>query len=135
VNGVHRATPLWLGLAAASCVFGPTLAKFEPAHVPTGLAVRLVTNAGTVVVGELLEVREDALLVDAAGVITLVPYDAIKSANTSTPARVRFGGGRAPDTSTRNRLRLLSRFPQGLSPALLQRLLENRRQGEPKRVG
>jgi hypothetical protein len=134
VNGVHRATPLWLGLAAAGCVIGPTLAKFEPAHVPTGLAVRLVTNAGTVV-GELLEVREDALLVDAADVITLVPYNAIKSANTSAQARIRFGGGRAPDASERNRLRLLSRFPQGLSPPLLQRLLENRRQREPKRVG
>lgn len=120
------ATPHRLALLAAACLaggckYGMTADKFVPTHTPDGVAVHLVV--GTVpLTGELIEVRDDALVIRTGKILRLVPYAIVTSARADQ-TNVTISGGRAPSRQNQERLRLLSRFPQGLGPDLLDRLL------------
>jgi hypothetical protein len=63
--------------------------------------------------------------------LRLVPFTDVREA---TFAQLGGGyvlsGGRVPDEDRRNRLRLVSRFPHGLAPDLLKKLLESHGQTE-----
>jgi hypothetical protein len=71
--------------------------------------------------GELLAVRENAILIIERQEVVLIPYTGIN--------RARFRGlrseirRRTPPQRVQNQLRLLSRYPQGVDAELLQRLL------------
>lgn len=54
--------------------------------------------------------------------MTLIPYTGILGA-TFPQTAIRLVARSAPSGATRDQLRLLSRFPQGLSPELLKSLL------------
>jgi len=145
-----------------ACALGPDFDKFEPAHSPEGVrAFAFVTAsrgsvAGTEVQGELLEVRKEGLLV--LGTLAEVREEGSKkvpmrhSGGSRRVVLVAFGGiqqarfegmgrgcelddGIAPTDVVRERLRLVSRFPQGLSPELLRRLLEIHGQADVQKVG
>lgn len=122
--------PVLLGLA--SCSVGPRAEKFVPAHRPGGAEVRLDfgRRKGSAV-GELIAVQDTALLILVASVIELVPLASIdRGAVTASGSRASFS--RRPTPETRERLRLLSRYPNGVTPELLRQLLEAYGQAELK---
>ena len=108
-------------LAAAACIVGPALENFPPAQSPHGISLDLRLENGRVQ-GELLEVRDSAYVILHAGRVTLVPYRRVRVA--LMPAGTVDALNTAPTPAIRERLRLLSRFPQGLTPEIEQRLLE-----------
>jgi hypothetical protein len=123
------------------CAMGAKLEKFPLAHGPRG-ATAVVSTSTEVVSGELLEVRPDAMLLlthsrrqgrtdQAERRLVLVGY--------SVPREARFAElhetlsrGFAPDAAQRERLRLVSRFPQGVSADLLKLLLDDCGQDGPE---
>jgi hypothetical protein len=84
-----------------------------------------VTTKGVDINGELIEVRDGGvvLLTAASGKLRFVAYSEVRSSNFERLGHL-IEGGRTPDPSTRERLRLVSRFPQGMSPEVLQTLLK-----------
>ena len=118
-----------LSMLAAACLLGTPAGKFEPARGPRGVTAELRLVERGHLQGELLAVAESALVVRTS-VITVVRYQSLRVGVFRQVGTVSFGG-RAPANRDRERLRRVSRFPQGLSPELLQRLLQAYGQAEP----
>jgi hypothetical protein len=142
-------TYLLLCLAIAGCHAGPQIESFEQARHPEGITTTIELRGGIAererVEGELLEVREDGLLLNTreareGGVVkrhlVFVPYTAMEDVgleklNLSVLGKKDYwpDDDTSPDMSPKRRkhdreqLRLLSRFPQGLSRPLLDELL------------
>ena len=127
-----RAVVLVLGLIVLftlqSCRYGRTVESFPPAHTPKGVTGHVVTSR-TDYTAELIEVRDSGIVILAARTFRFVPYSAIASS--------RFDGvgdsisnRKTPSSKSRERLRLVSRFPQGLTPELLQKILSANAQTE-----
>lgn len=115
----HRVIIVLVTSVLAGCInIGRSAESYGVVRSPRGAQVALETRARTIS-GELLEVREDGYLLSADGRIVLVPRGAVSGWKIQG-----FPQGRA------GRLRLLSRFPQGLSPELLQALLDAHDQPE-----
>lgn len=130
---MRRVATVLAALAAAGCAYGPKVTRFEPAIGPRGVSTTFVTASREQRSGELLEVRETGLLIGAERSILFVPYEALQSA-TFADMGLKVEGRRPPSETQLGRLRLVSRFPQGLSPPLLQQLLEAHGQSEPRRI-
>lgn len=104
-----------------ACSHGPSLQKFEPAHAPGGIEADL-RLAHAQVRGELLAVQDTALIVlSDERKIVLVPVSKVKLGNFGDLGTLI--GDWKPGRDTMERLRLLSRFPAGLTPELRGRLL------------
>ena len=131
---MKRALLLGLLAVSAACATGPRVATYGPAVTPAGVHARLLIGRKRAEIrGELLEVRDSALLIVRDGTrVTLVPIDAIRYGDFSKMgpmiAEGELSGG------ARKRLRLVSRFPAGLSPELEAQLLRVHGQTEPDRV-
>jgi len=120
-----RAVPIalvaWLGLSG--CHVGPRPESFLPAQHPEGVAARLVTRS-LEVRGEVLVVQDTALIVRDGDSLYFIPvaviregtFPAMREAEIRRGAFVRKRDGR-------ERLQLVSRFPQGLSDDRLQAVL------------
>lgn len=136
--------PIGIVLVAAlagGCAYGMTSQKFRPAHDPHGIETHVTTSNGEIA-GELIEIRETGLLLasetpasnataTAGHRLRLVPYAAIRASRfEQLGPGLSISDGRTPSDKTRERLRLLSRFPQGLSPELLSQLLKEYGQTE-----
>lgn len=139
-----RSTYLLLCLSIAGCQFGPRIDSLEQARQPEGIATTIKFHNGIDVPGrlkgELLEVREHGLLVIARETgkggsvekrLVFVPYTAMEDADFDQlnlrvvgQHDVSTGEYWPPSLRDREKLRLLSRFPQGLSTPLLEQLLE-----------
>lgn len=108
-----------------ACSTGTRVEKFAPAHQPAGVTVRLRLHYGRgtqVVAGELLAVQDSGILVRDSTRILFVPNDSVRYGETITRGGdVSFA--RKPAGATRERLRLLSRYPGGVSAAVLSSLL------------
>jgi hypothetical protein len=79
--------------------------------------------------GELLAVTDTAYFLYGSSGVALVPFGATRQAwFPDLPLRLRARV--APDARTAERLRLHSRFPQGMGADLLRRLLERYEQPE-----
>jgi hypothetical protein len=133
---MRSATLLPLAALAAACFTGPGAATFGPANSPRGLQVTLRVASPTGrgdVRGELLEVRDTAMLVLRDRQVTLVPLTAIRGIRTGG-YYVGYRSGR-PGPVTLARLRAVSRFPGGIPPAALRQLLEHAGQAEVLVVG
>ena len=114
--------PLVLAIAASGCMIGPTHRSYKPAFNPAGVQTTLEIRQRTLN-AELLEVQDNALLVLNEGrEVLLVPYRSIRRGTFEQPISVTLRQN-IPSPGTRNQLRLLSRFPQGVSPQLLENLL------------
>lgn len=146
-----RFTYLLLSLAIAGCHVGPQIEDFEQARRPEGITTIIELRGGIAerehVEGELLEVRKDGLLLKtrearADGVVkrrlVFAPYTAMEDVgfeelnlsvvNEFDPWDEEDYGAKGDGPSKRRerdreKLRLLSRFPQGLSRPLLEELL------------
>jgi len=143
---------VFLAPLASGCVLGPTAGDFGPAHRPAGLEFEVAT-ASVDFQGELLEVRQDALLMRSLLItrdtgraklrtseqqIRLVPFSLIRNATfrqlRSGYHHVQIRKGRAPAAQDRERLRLASRFPYGMEPQVLAALLKAHGQTAPKGI-
>ena len=117
---------------------GSGLGSYPSASWPEGATVR-VRLARASYDGQLLETRADAILILSSTrsetrsgntvqvpetVVRLVPFDRIESVQFQRGST--FEGRRwlPDDAESRERFRLLSRFPQGLTPELLQQVLK-----------
>ena len=115
-----RSGVLLLGVAL-SCSVGPRPQKFPPAREPGGATIQLRLRDKRVVTGELLAVQDSGLLVRDSSSILLVANGAVRSGSLLTGGGATFAG--KPGGSTREHLRLLSRYPSGVSGELLAGLL------------
>jgi hypothetical protein len=114
-----------------------TTERFVPANHPAGVRTEVKTSGG-VFEGELVEIREGGLIVlsNEAGqdappgtppqqLLRLIPFQSIVHARFD---QHRSGydiiEGRGPSSRVRERLRLLSRFPYGMSPEVEAALLK-----------
>jgi len=124
-------------LATQACHLGVSATKFAPAREPAGIVARLALNshelAGEVLVadeGRLLVVcRERRRLVGSKPLaepcrqLVFVPYALIRKAWFVQFSHVKLEGGRPPSTEVLNEIRLLSRYPQGLTSDVFTRLV------------
>ncbi len=108
-------------LALVACHVGTRVFSFGPAVDPEGVSAQIVTNAGTFE-AELLAVSDTALLLLRNRTVVLARYAVIRAATFQQVSET-VDRGVAPDSATRERLRLISRFPQGVSREQLRALL------------
>ena len=105
-------------LAIAACQIGTHARNYAPAKGPAGATVNLQFNDKSRSAAELLAVEDSTLLVLRGSRLVRVPLSLVRS-------------GRAPKVSfdgrlkgnTRERLRLISRYPQGVTTDLERQLL------------
>lgn len=126
---------LLLAILSGGCSYGMKVSTFVPAAGPRGVICRVSLDS-TRMEAELIEVRDTGLVVlmnpnaapsssvDAVNAprLRLLPYGSIHSARFEQ-TNLSVGGGSVPAPKTLRRLRLLSRFPQGIAPDLLESLL------------
>ena len=125
---MSRLSLVLLSLWSTGCCFGRTPATYPSAQSPRGTAVTITTTRDVALVGELLAVTDTALVVYGPPGIVLAPYVAMREAwFPDLGLRLR---SRVPDARQAERLRLHSRFPQGIGADLLQQLLERYEQPE-----
>jgi hypothetical protein len=115
---------LLMAAGLAACRYGTPVEAFPPAQGPAGVTLRLGTpDRG--LRGELLGVRLDGLVLLVGGQIWLIDYGSVESADVEDyPEDFGLGSGRAPGIPERTGLGRLARFPQGISPMVLDRLFQ-----------
>ena len=107
-----------------SCRYGVSVESFPPARTATGVASDIMTDRGRLT-GELIEVRDSGIVILAERVLRLLPYSEIVSSRFEGLSRgVTLGNRRPPTAESREQLRMASRFPPGLSPEMLEKLLQ-----------
>jgi hypothetical protein len=92
-----------------------------------------ITTESLTFTGELIEVRDTGLVIlsQSENKLRFVRYTATRgSAIVRTNDRYAIKDNRVPEPNVREHLRLISRFPQGLTPELLQELLAMHHQTE-----
>ena len=99
---------------------GSSGSHYPPAQGPAGAIVSLDLEDKRRITGELLAVEEAALLLLQERAMTRVALPVIRSGKAP---KIYFSGAKL-DAATRERLRLVSRYPQGVSPELEARLLQ-----------
>ncbi len=130
---------LMVALAAtwlSACHVGPQIDDTNLGRQPHGasVVVELAEKANAKRIehrGELLDVRDDGLVVlaseasEAGPRIVLIPWSKIHRASASdlSGIAVRTSQGDNQRNASIEELRNVSRFPQGLSPELIERLL------------
>ena len=113
-------------LALGGCLrFGSTGENLTPAKGPNG--VQVVVQTAESIAGELLATRDEGLVLLSRGHVVLVPYTAIRL-STVVEEVVRLRPFTTPPMRDRERLRLLSRFPDGVPDGYLAQLLANANQ-------
>jgi hypothetical protein len=137
------------------CSFGPKAKEFArpgAEHLEIQVLPSPLVADATRLTGELLAVEESGLLllsgqtvlfvlaVEESGLLLLsgqtvlfVSYESITGVKFERLKNVRFPAGEPPPPETRETLRLVSRFPYGLSPEVRAALLAAYDQTEVKR--
>jgi hypothetical protein len=110
------------------CHFGTNVAAFRPAHEPMGLRAVIVTRT-RVGDAELLAMEKGAYVFrmlpgggEPTGRIVRVPFESVRTVRFPEVG-IQVAEGRPPSRRDWERLRLLSRYPQGMMPPVLSRLL------------
>jgi hypothetical protein len=121
---------LLVTIPAAACMTGPSAQSFTPVREAGGVQL-LVSGKKASVIGELLEVRENELVVleklkkKAGGskgcMLSLVAFREVRNASFKGVS-LKWNGG-VPNESEREELRLLARFPAGITPPVMHELL------------
>lgn len=111
-----------LGMLAAGCHVGPDVASYPPASSPRG-AVGKFEVGRTTFEAELLAVRDSSFVVLRDRQVVEVPFAGVTS--SSFPhVSIRVSSEARPSAEELAKLRILSRFPQGLSAELERKLLD-----------
>jgi hypothetical protein len=123
---------LVLALVCGGCRIGPRIEAVDAARTPAGIATVVRTSKATYE-GELLCVTDDGLLLLVTERLTSVPFDAITDIDARPVLR-----GLSPraelNPAGQEKLRIWSRFPQGVSKELELSLLSAYGQAEVTRV-
>jgi hypothetical protein len=114
----HVMTAICL-LLIAGCMVGGNVKKYQPAQGPAGATVELRMVDKSFIRGELLAIEDSSLVVLRDSVLNRVALSSVKEGRAPS---LSFAGSRLSSTQ-RDRLRLISRFPQGISAELEPRLL------------
>ena len=121
---------LILLVLGAACALGPRASRHPIAKGPDGSPIRITLQGQHPTYtqqldGELLAVSDTGLwvLVDRHQ-LTFVPYSVVASAELRETGAPYYEGAAPPPKDLAERFRLESRFPQGLSPDLLRKILE-----------
>lgn len=113
-----------LAWVCCACHIGMSADKYRPASQPAGVRITMNTAQGHAA-GELLTVRDTGIIVLIDGKVHMVPYTAIQSSEIDqTSSNYAITNRSAPGADAQAHLKLISRFPQGLTPELLQQLLQ-----------
>ena len=144
-----RSLLLLLMLLVAGCSVGVQIENFKPAQGPQGVHIELLLEGngirGSKISGELLAVRADHILLNvfdkpdspnATSRVVLIPVSMMKTVDPEQMGRMGFQSRRFDPSVGNverrreemnedhlNRLRLVARFPQGLSDEMLAVLL------------
>jgi len=118
---LFRAVTLLIASSGIACIFGSHVGTFPPANGPNGVTARLQTSAGRVT-AEVLDVRDSGLVVLNNAQVTFVPYRAIDDGSFNQLG-VSIWHGQFESAEKRNRVRMASRFPQGITPETERQLL------------
>jgi hypothetical protein len=114
---------LMLACLSNACSLGMTSLKYRPAQDPKGVMMRVTTAQGQLL-GELIEVRDIGIVVLTDEKLRLLPFtEIVSSAVDQTESHYGISKKSVPKPDVQAHLRLLSRFPQGLTPELMQQLL------------
>ena len=116
-----RGVAVLAALLVTACYFGPKLADFPAATQPVGADVKLVRR-GWSLAGELVAVRDTAVLVRQDRHLVLVPWRRVTAVVVPKMGEFMIGG-RPPRREVRDRLRRVSRFPQDMTPEVERALL------------
>lgn len=117
-----------LGMAACHVPLGTRTETYPPAHRAAGTIAFVATQTDSIQ-GELLEVRDTALVVRTVDRVVLVSTSRARSMDFEDHRR----RGRINDSLSehdRQRLRLLSRYPRGIPATAMTRILAARGQTE-----
>jgi hypothetical protein len=120
-------------LSVSACTVGPSAKHFAPATAPDGIEVDLRVPGFARVQGELLEVQDSGLVILRNDRVTFVPLGDIQYGNFRQRGTL-VTGGRFVDATAATELRLVSRFPAGLTPERRAALLAAYGQTAPDRV-
>jgi hypothetical protein len=117
--------------AVSGCTFGKNAAKLTVAGSPMGTFGTLRAN-GVVLGGELIEVRDEAMIFrDRDRRLLLIPYSAIQYFTPDgLKGPYRITPRDRPVGEVKSRLASISHFPQGMSPEIQRRLLQEARQDD-----
>jgi len=121
---IARSLALLASVTASACYTGPSVGSFPPAMSGHGIEGTVHLDH-TRLAGELLDASDSGYVLLSDRAIFYTPYIAVKSAGFSGVGSHRDG---RPDPEMLERLRLVSRFPKGITPAMLQALLADLRQ-------
>lgn len=119
---MKRSALILLTGIALGCNFGQRVGNLTVAHQPGGIRATVGERNGTFVVAELLAVDDTGLVLlwsKQVGYLRFASALTLKSDDIS----LSFAEPGSPSNDERVRLRLMSRFPQGLTPDLEARLL------------
>lgn len=109
------------------CMVGQKVSSFSPARGPQGVRVDIERGMRSWISGaELLAIQDTALLVLRVHVrpVVLVPLRIIRTASfAQMGSSTLVEDGRFRSMSGREKVRLVSRYPQGVGPELLSALL------------
>ncbi len=129
MNWRHTHYPtLGLLLAISGCIFGPRASNYAPASRAAGLTAAItlhgsVSSDRTMLSGEVLSVRRDAITILSADGMITVYLSAIEEARFVEDTTIKVDKGTI-SFERLERLRLQSRFPQGMTSEVEARLLE-----------
>lgn len=128
----RRAGIVVVFIGCTGCSVGPQIHEFNPAREPAGISAEVTTRSA--VPGEI-KLSGEILAITDAGVLLLrkigetprivqVPYEVLRTVDPEQRRAVQVGTLAVEKRPARiGRLRLLSRYPQGITPELLQALL------------
>lgn len=116
-----RVSALLMVSALLACSIGPRANSFAPATGPEGVTAD-VQSRDTSFRAELLVLSDTGLLLLRGRTVVYAPYGAIRHASFDQ-LNIELNDGEPPDAKEGQRLRLLSRFPQGASAARIRALL------------
>ena len=146
MNVMNRVGLIIVAVSVSACHVGPQIKDLDLAHNPDGatVEVQVLASEGRDKLkfeGELLEIRNDGIIFSGAAANDSA--DEVIFVAWSKAARVkatRFGGysaaiGRSLEwnSETKERFRLISRFPQGISSEIMDSLLVAHRQEQLRR--
>lgn len=107
----------------SACTIGKSAKDFDIAVVPRGTLVR-VSSGSAQYTGELVVVRDNGLVVAGGGRMILFPFGSMNGmVATELGNAYRLAPREKPSGEKLERLRLVSRFPQGMNADVERRFL------------
>lgn len=146
MNVMNKAGLILLAAPMSACHVGPQITDLDLAHNPDGatVEVQIFVSEGRGRMkfeGELLEIRSEGLVFSGSDANESVDEVIFVAWNRARRVKAfKFGGYDATigqslewKPAAKERFRLISRFPQGISPEIMNGLLAAHRQEELRR--